>query len=108
MSTSTLVVRQGSQAEWIVERDEACGVSCTFPSLNNFGLETISDAAAFVNGSGQYLNNIPNVQSYIMVSCDGGQTLLAYPNPPTASNPGTFSVQWFNYGNSDNPNTCNP
>lgn len=102
----------GSQAEWIVERTESCGVTgnCNYPSLNNFNYEVITNAANIDTSNNQFtwVANDPYLSYYNMYSCNGGQTLLADTALPSSTNPGTFQVNWVNYGTTDSVSTCNP
>jgi len=87
----------GKQADWIVERTKACGVSCTFPSLNNFGRESLGTAQGYSGSSWFPLSSLTR-NTFTMY--DKAGTELAY---PTAIGTGgtTFNVQWLNYGNTD-------
>jgi hypothetical protein len=100
------IVGSGSQGEWILERTEACGVSCNFPSINNFGTESITSAQAATGQSWSDPANpvqYPYAQTlaptaYNMYNCAYKQE-LARTNPFTNSS--TFSITWLNYGVTD-------
>jgi len=87
----------GSGAEWILERTESCGASCTFPSLNNFGTETIYNADAVLQGA---IKTIPQTgaTAWDMWNC-AYTTQLDRTNGLSSGT--AFSITWLAFGSSD-------
>jgi hypothetical protein len=78
-----------SSAEWVVERPEVCGRSCSLTSLADFGTVTFSSAAATSN------NVSGSISAYSNAAIDmvNGSTLLAEPSALTSNGAG-FVDTW--------------
>jgi hypothetical protein len=92
----------GSQAEWVVERTEQSDLfSSSYPSLNDFGTESINDPTASATyggpGPGTPLYNLSNYQLIYMTNCADNEILAA----PLAVEPSYFNDVWNLYGPTD-------
>jgi len=92
------------QAEYIVERTEVCGgnigSSCSYPSLMNFGQETIFDAQAARGTEGISFVPAANMPHYYNTMYDKEGTQLAFPGGFDSTGK-SFADRWINYGKTD-------
>lgn len=88
----------GSYAEWILERTEACGVHCNYPSLNDFGTETMKTNQASI-GSTAYSVRQLGPTGIDMWNCAKSQQLDR--TGAIDSSDLNFPITWLNYGPSE-------
>jgi hypothetical protein len=81
-----------SSAEWIAERPEICGSTCSLAALADFGAITFAVATAAIDSTPPAAIDS---YAYSAIEMKDGATVLAVPGP-LSSNGEAFSDDWKN------------